>query len=294
MTVTEIKTNIRNNLEDAGAVYYDETTLLDEIQTAYARFAYATGYITKAKLFPNLAQPYWYLKQYIPDFLYLNGVYDYDRSNWLVPTDRVYMKNIYAEWETWNGSPNYVIPVDFDRIAVAPHLSSTLGQCLIMYCASAEPLTDTSTPELPICSQHLLEYYVTARLLGHLKEFGKATDYWQLWSDSLRKARIYTSNVAKAEQLRVMSPYMAMPLYVKGSTMAGFIDDETPSGTINGTNAAFTLSGTPSPTDSLCLYKNGQLLFEGIGYILSGNTVTYQTGYVPATGDVHRAWYRIS
>ncbi len=40
----------------------------------------------------------------------------------------------------------------------------------------------------------------------------------------------------------------------------GFVDQQTPTGAINGVNAVFTLSQTPSPTTSLEVYRNGLLL----------------------------------
>jgi len=63
---------------------------------------------------------------------------------------------------------------------------------------------------------------------------------------------------------------------------------------VDGVNDTFTLVGTPSPSDSLQLYKNGQLLFEGVGYTLSGNSIVYAAAYIPEVGDEHRAWYRMS
>lgn len=84
------------------------------------------------------------------------------------------------------------------------------------------------------------------------------------------------------------------------STVIGagnFADNETPSGTINGTtgsdgNPTFTLANSPSPTGSLVLVKNGLVQFQGTAYTLAGSTITYQATYIPVTGDLHRAWYR--
>ena len=75
-----------------------------------------------------------------------------------------------------------------------------------------------------------------------------------------------------------------------GST--GFGDGETPTGVIDGVNAAFTLANTPAPTGSLELYLNGQLQVVGTNYTLSAATVTYSSGFIPQTSDYHRVWYR--
>lgn len=66
---------------------------------------------------------------------------------------------------------------------------------------------------------------------------------------------------------------------------------ETPSGTVNGSNATFTLANAPV-AGSLNLFINGFRLTQGSGYTLSGSTITYQAGYIPNSGDTHEATYR--
>ena len=74
----------------------------------------------------------------------------------------------------------------------------------------------------------------------------------------------------------------------------GFVDQETPSGTVNGVNATFTTSQTPAPTTSLAVYRNGLLMSSGIDYTLSGATITFLTASVPQTSDTLLCSYRIS
>jgi hypothetical protein len=66
---------------------------------------------------------------------------------------------------------------------------------------------------------------------------------------------------------------------------------ETPSGSVNGSNATFTLANTPI-AGSLNLFINGFRLTQGSGYTLSGSTITYQAGYIPNAGDTHETTYR--
>jgi len=73
-----------------------------------------------------------------------------------------------------------------------------------------------------------------------------------------------------------------------------FVDGEVPSGTINGSNAAFTLANVPNPPSSVALYRNGLLLSQSGDYMLSANAVTFQTGAVPQGGDVLAVSYRLS
>jgi len=74
----------------------------------------------------------------------------------------------------------------------------------------------------------------------------------------------------------------------------GFVDKETPTGTLNGVNGTFTLSMTPSPATSLAVYRNGLRLASGVDYTLSGATITFTTGLVPQTSDTLICSYRIS
>jgi hypothetical protein len=73
---------------------------------------------------------------------------------------------------------------------------------------------------------------------------------------------------------------------------ANFIDDETPTGTVNGTNAVFTLANIPVPSSDVSLYRNGVLLAIGVDYTMAGNTMTFSANAVPQTGDELAAYYR--
>ncbi len=79
-----------------------------------------------------------------------------------------------------------------------------------------------------------------------------------------------------------------------GTSNAQFADGETPSGTMDGNNAAFTLAQSPAPPASLQLYRNGLEQMTGIDFTLSGNTITFLNGNVPKPGDVVQAFYRVA
>ncbi|HUA87127.1 MAG TPA: hypothetical protein VMB85_24895 [Bryobacteraceae bacterium] len=74
--------------------------------------------------------------------------------------------------------------------------------------------------------------------------------------------------------------------------LPSFSDEETPAGTINGSNTAFTLAYSPSPAASLLLYLNGLLMTQGVDYTLNGNAITFLPASIPQTGDVVTASYR--
>lgn len=74
---------------------------------------------------------------------------------------------------------------------------------------------------------------------------------------------------------------------------AGTYQNETPSGTVNGSNTTFTLAASPSPAASLHLTVNGALQQEGAGndFTLSGNTITFNNA--PLTGSIILATYDV-
>jgi len=85
----------------------------------------------------------------------------------------------------------------------------------------------------------------------------------------------------------------AVKTYVDANNSTLQIRNETPTGTINGTNVTFTLANTPY-TNNLRLYKNGVRLKPGAGndYTISGNTITMATA--PATGTALLADYELT
>ena len=70
--------------------------------------------------------------------------------------------------------------------------------------------------------------------------------------------------------------------------LTNYIARETPSGTVNGTNAAFTLANTPvSNTEHV--YVNGILQELTLDYTISTNTITFVAA--PLTGDIIKVSY---
>lgn len=68
-------------------------------------------------------------------------------------------------------------------------------------------------------------------------------------------------------------------------------ENETPSGTIDGSNAVFTLAHTPSPAVSLRVYLNGAFQTAvGEDYTLVTDTITFVNA--PPTGSILRVFYK--
>lgn len=76
-------------------------------------------------------------------------------------------------------------------------------------------------------------------------------------------------------------------------TSSNFVTREIPTGTVNGSNATFTLANTPTAATEE-VFVNGILQNVGAGndYTISGATITFLTGAIPQTGDVVLVNYR--
>ncbi|MCC6328988.1 MAG: hypothetical protein IT174_10760 [Acidobacteria bacterium] len=76
-----------------------------------------------------------------------------------------------------------------------------------------------------------------------------------------------------------------------GLTNSNFVDKETPSGSVNGSNTTFTLANTPT-SGSEHVHLNGILLEPGAGndYTISGATITMLSA--PLSGEKIRVSYR--
>lgn len=76
-----------------------------------------------------------------------------------------------------------------------------------------------------------------------------------------------------------------------GATVV-FVDGETPAGALDGVNSGFTLAGTPNPSASLALFRNGLLQKAGADYSLAGANIQFLPSALPQPGDNLLANYR--
>lgn len=72
------------------------------------------------------------------------------------------------------------------------------------------------------------------------------------------------------------------------------INNDTPSGVMDGVNPTFVLAYTPNPAASLVLTRNGQVMIVGQAYTLAGRVITFLAGFIPQADDVIRAWYQFA
>lgn len=77
-----------------------------------------------------------------------------------------------------------------------------------------------------------------------------------------------------------------------GVALEDMVFGETPAGTVDGSNATFTLAATPE-AGTVRLYVNGvrQNVGGGNDYTISTDTITFETAAIPQAGDVIVADY---
>lgn len=85
---------------------------------------------------------------------------------------------------------------------------------------------------------------------------------------------------------------IATKQYVDTVTGGGSVAENiTPTGTINGTNTAFTLPNTPIAS-SVKLYLSGLRMQQTTHYSVSGSTITFVSGFQPVSGEFLVVDYR--
>jgi hypothetical protein len=88
-------------------------------------------------------------------------------------------------------------------------------------------------------------------------------------------------------------------LHVDGSSGAcgeaapSFVDGDSPSGIVDGSNTTFTLAAAPSPASSLAVYRNGVLQKSGQDYAANGSLLQFVAAGAPQPGDTLLASYRL-
>lgn len=103
------------------------------------------------------------------------------------------------------------------------------------------------------------------------------------------------NRVAFADALAVA---IADKVNTEGGGSTVFVDNVTPTGTIDGTNQSFDLPFAPNPDASLMLFRNGVLQRRGGSdpdYGVGGaenRTIIYTAGKQPTPGEWHVAFYR--
>ena len=77
-----------------------------------------------------------------------------------------------------------------------------------------------------------------------------------------------------------------------GKWIGDIFVQEEPTGTVNGSNTAFTLSEVPHSNACVELYLNGLILRQGTDYSLSGSSITMTTAPVSGS-DLYATYIKV-
>ena len=72
-------------------------------------------------------------------------------------------------------------------------------------------------------------------------------------------------------------------MLLNGKWLRNIFVQETPSGTVNGSNVTFTVTNNPIFTSAHLLFVNGLVYKQSVHYTISGNTITFTIA--PAAGS---------
>lgn len=78
-----------------------------------------------------------------------------------------------------------------------------------------------------------------------------------------------------------------------GGAGPSFVDGDTITGIVDGSNSSFTLSAAPNPTGSLVFYRNGILQKQGVDFTLNNSSILFLPASTPQPGDTLLASYRL-
>lgn len=293
MLISETKARVRRNLDDTAISFYTEFDLNNSLQDAVDEIEAFAGSQLRAITFPKQVKLYYDFATYVPDLLSVVGIFDPTNNIWLTPKSSRGLDLIREDWENWRGSPRYFNTISHRYTALVPWPSTATGAYLLLYKAQPHTINDGYVPAIPEHLSVIVENYSTGDMQEQAKEFVKANSWLNKYYEQLPLVRRAIAELAGPSKLNVLQPYFRFGPYGQQGDSEMWIDNETPSGTIDGFNAVFTLVASPNPVGSLILTKNGQLMYQGTAYTLSGSTITFSAGYIPVVGDLLRAWYRV-
>lgn len=289
MTVSSIIEKVKSNLNEVGLNYYTEADILEIIQEGYNEIVTLTGCIEKYLTYPQINDLIYYdFNTTINDFYALVGMWNTNTKRWLNPRTLKEARLLRYDWELWEGEPDNYLITSFKLVGVFPTKQTATGSFIIFYNSIADTLSTTSVPKLPSKHYSALENYATGVLLEQSQEFSKAQEYLEEYLNSIPRIKSAAKLLAATDRYMIMGD--SMPRFAEallGDEM--WVDLETPT-VVN--PSTLTIAGTPSPPAAFYLFRDGILMYDGIGYTRSGSTITLNSGYEDVSGTLWRASYR--
>jgi hypothetical protein len=225
----QIKTTIRQNLDDNGVTFYSDDDLNESFQDAYDDIAIISQCICKNVTLTWIGQLSYYdfVNDFgVSDYLATTAIFNYTTNRWL--RDDLTIRDfdrIRRDWELWEGTPQFWASSDPNHIAIAPKYQNapgapgafslisfssafdigtlgSLGTFKLIYWAQAPVLvSDLNTLLTASDVQNLFEFYVTADMLEQAEEFSKAGEYWEKYYNSLQEYSVRVKRINKSDLL---------------------------------------------------------------------------------------------
>jgi hypothetical protein len=200
----DIKTDIRENLNDSGITYYSAADMTESMEDAYSDVLFRTRCSIKKVTLSFIAGCYYDFKFLgVEDFMCVIAIFNNNTNHWLL--DDVTIKDldsIRTDWEIAEGQPQVWCPLNFELNVIWPYLSVPTGTFDLYYAAKAANIDDdTDTPLIASDAQSLLEQYCSGDLLEQAEEYTKANEYFKDYEDTLSEYFDRVKNLARRDLL---------------------------------------------------------------------------------------------
>ena len=219
MTRSQLRANVRSNLNDNGITFFKDSEINLSLQDAYNDIASKCQCIVNSVTLNWLAQVNYYdflagnpdlngdpQNTPITDYLGTIGIFNNNSNLWL--RDDVSIRDfdkIRIDWELWTGQPQFWTPRNIKYIAVAPKLYQASGTFNLWYWGKAPIWNDdddtVTEPLVASDMQQLFEFFSTADLLESAEEAMKAGIWWNQYFSSRMEYKDRCRNLAGADLL---------------------------------------------------------------------------------------------
>ena len=293
-----LRTQIRRELMDPNARWWSDSEIdasLEDWQNhLQSHFEFAWGTATKVTSTATHT-----LTSIASDILRVDAIY---WNNYRISgRSKEDLEVLLREWRsgtTWGSNPRAAFQNDSHDIVIWP-APVTSGTLTFEYPRKLLFSVDSSPIQIPAWTRYSAKNYVCYRSYlrdGPNNDIQRALRYKAQFIKQLNTFRTIWDNYLpdKAPTLRPGAQYEAdilIPPPAGEVTLASMptstFVEYTPTGSIDGSNAIFTVPVVPT---EMQLFKNNGLVIDGIDYTFAGSTITFNPSSIPQTGDTLRAW----
>jgi hypothetical protein len=204
-TLETVRIRVRENLEDNGINFYSNEDIDAVIQDAYYLLGLLVGAQRDSTTFNIPSEPYIETSTIDTNFFALQGIFNNVKNCWLDILSSKEMKLVRTDWELWQGSPQFAVIIDFNRLALIPSSTTPSGTLTAFYIKVPPELVLTSDViAIADPSESVIENYATADLLEQVKEISKARRYWEKFGRNFSDCKAVNVRIARADMLRIL------------------------------------------------------------------------------------------